>query len=190
MRPTQSSPRLLLTTLLLIPSIQERDAQRFVSPDAARELVSALAMAGLDSIAAVDPEEPGTFTAALHLPGTQLLVVSARHSSDAAVTHRIGARQYRDVYLDLQGTPTPQGKFFVQDAGADGLSDARRDSGVDVLYEDGVTQTLFNGEPKAQKLTAAQYGAKLTAADARYARLLKLLTEAVRRGAAARGQGA
>jgi hypothetical protein len=41
------------------------------------------------------------------------------------LTHRISARQYRDVYLDLQGTPIPQHKFFVQDSGADGISSAR-----------------------------------------------------------------
>jgi len=43
-----------------------------------------------------------------------------------------------------------------------------------------VTQTLFNSQPKAQKLTPAQYAARLAATDARYARLLTLLTAAAR----------
>jgi len=192
MRPRQSSRLLLLAILLVSPAVDETGAQRQASPEAARALVSALTKAGLDTVAAADPAEPGSFVAALHIEGGQLLVVSTRHPSDAAVTHRIAARQYRDVYLDLQGTPTPKGKFFVQDAGADGIVDAKRGSGsVDVLYEDGVTQTMFNGDPKSQKLTEAQYEAKLESADARYARILTLLTDAVRPAPpAAAGQGA
>jgi len=123
--------------------------------------------------------------------GGQMLVVSARHPSVDGLTQRIAARQYRDVYLDLQGTPTPQHKFFVQDSGADGISNARPEGGgVDVLYEDGVTQTLFNGRPKAQKLTPEQYNARLAAADARYAHLLTLLTAAARQDPGPRTQAA
>jgi hypothetical protein len=115
-----------------------------------------------------------------------MLVVSARHPSVDGLTHRIAGGQYRDVYLDLQGTPTPERMFFVQDSGADGLSNARvESSGVDVLYEDGARQTLFNGEPKPQQLTQTQYTARLAEADARYAHLLMLLTTAARKGTVA-----
>lgn len=178
---TTSSSMFMLAMLVILGIPGEGAAQHFSSPEAAPGLVRALDVAGLESIAAADPAEPGTFVAALHVPGGLLLVVSARHPSVEALTHRIAAHQYRDVYLDLQGTPTPQHKFFVQDSGADGISNARPEGGgVDVLYEDGKTQTLFNGDPKAQKLTPAQYGARLTATDVRYARLLTLLTAAVR----------
>jgi hypothetical protein len=97
----------------------------------------------------------------------------------AAVAYRISRHEYREVYLDLQGSPTREDKFFVQDASADGILSALPDSGdVDVLYEDGVRQTLFNGDFEAQHLTSAEYKVRLTAADARYARLLKLLASA------------
>jgi hypothetical protein len=183
---TLSSSIFLLVILVILGFSGEGAAQHFLSPEAAPGLVRALDVAGLESIAAADPAEPGTFVAALHVPGGLMLVVSARHPSVEGLTHRIAARQYRDVYLDLQGTPTPQHKFFVQDSGADGISNARSEGGgVDVLYEDGVTQTLFNGEPKAQKLSPAQYAARLAAADARYARLLTLLTAAAREEPAA-----
>lgn len=176
-----SSWTLLLAILAILGFPGEGSAQRFLSSEAARELVRALDVANLESIAAADPLEPGTFVAALHVRGGQLLVVSARHPSVEGLAHRIAVRQYRDVYLDLQGTPTPQHKFFVQDSGADGVSNARPEGGgFDVLYEDGVTQTLFNGEPKAQKLTPAQYATRLADADTRYARLLTLLTAAAR----------
>jgi hypothetical protein len=171
----------IVTTLLLpIPAA----AQPHSSAAAAGELGRKLEVAGLDAIAAVDPEQPDTFVAALYIPGGQLLVVSAHHPSADAIRYRIAAGQYRDVYVDVQGTPTPDGKFFVQDARADGILSARPGTGdVDVIYEDGVHRTMFNGDTKGQHLTDEQYDAKLAAADARYARMLALLTavEPIRR---------
>jgi hypothetical protein len=156
-------------------------AQTLASTEAARTLVDALERTGLNSIAAVDPATADTFVAALYIPRSQLLVVSARHPSVDAVSHRIAMRQYREVYLDLQTSPTPTHKFFVQDAGADGLLSARPGSGeVDVLYEDGSRQTLFNGE--ADGLSRTEYERKLAIADTHYTRLLTLLTAAVERG--------
>jgi len=155
--------------------------QASASGDAARGLLSMLDQAGLDAIATVDPKQPGTFVAALKVQGGRLLVVQARHPSVDGLLQRLAAHQYRDVYLDLQGTPTPEGKFFVQDAAADGILSTLADSvDVDVLYEDGQHQTLFNGDLIAQHLTAGEYNARLAAADARYARLLTLLTSALR----------
>ena len=174
------SPLIVLSTVLLLGSgTASPHAQASRSADAARDLVGALEQLRLDAIAAVDPAEPGTFIAALYIPGGQLLVVSARHPSVEAVAYRIAARQYRETYLDLQATPTLQKKFFVQDAGADGILSAVSGSeDVDVLYEDGVRQTLFNGA-RAQHLTSAEYDAKLAESDTRYARLLTLLTSAL-----------
>lgn len=171
---------MFLLTVSLLGGAAAQKAPAFASADAARNLVRALDQSRLDAIAAADPAEPGTFVAALYIPGGQLLVVSARHPSVEGVAHRIATRQYREVYLDLQGTPTPETKFFVQDARADGILSALPGSGdVDVLYEDGVRQTLFNGDTQAQHLAPAEYDARLASADARYARLLTLLTSAV-----------
>jgi hypothetical protein len=180
MRSGSLSLLFLLTTVLVVGFRADVPAQAFQSAAAARALVAALDRSGLDAIAAADPEEPGRFVAALYLPGNQLLVVNAHHPSVDGVAYRIAMDQHRDVYLDLQGTPTPQDKFFVQDAGADGILSALRGSSeIDVVYEDGTRQTLFNGDVKAQRLTSAEYDARLAAADARYARLLKLLASAL-----------
>jgi hypothetical protein len=153
------------------------------SAEAARALVYLLQNGQREAIAAVDPAEDEAFVAALYIPGGQLLVVRARHPSADAVRYRIDAGQYREVYLDLQATPDPTGTFFVQDANANGILSAVQGSGdVDVLYEDGVRQTLFNGKARAQGLTAAEYDAKLAAADAKYAELLKLLAAKLQPG--------
>lgn len=163
--------------------------QTFASADAARELVQRLDAIGVTAIAAKDPTESGVFVAALYVPGSQLLVVRASHPSVDAVTYRIEAKQFREVYLDLQGTPMQRGKFFVQDSGADGIVSVLPASGVDVLYEDGTRQTLFNGDYRAQHLSEAGYGAKLSAADKEYARLLELLRKTVRASLESSRQG-
>ena len=170
---------LVFSTIGLAAAIAH--GQTLISADAARELVQRLDAIGVTAIATKDPKEPGVFVAALYVPANQLLVVRARHPSVDALTYRTDAKQFRDVYLDLQATPTPRGKFFIQDAGADGILDALRGSGdIDVLYEDGQRQTLFNGDRRAQHVSDSEYKAKLSAADTEYARLLGLLTNAVR----------
>jgi hypothetical protein len=159
------------------------NADEFASAAAARQLVAALNAFEPEAIATSDPEHPDTFVAALHIPGSQLLVVRQRHPATEALRQRIALSQFRDVYLDLQASPAATGKFFVQDSGADGILDARRGSGgVDVLYEDGVRQTLFNGDYEGQHLTRATYEERLSSADAEYARLLTLLAAAARDG--------
>jgi len=166
----------LLVAVWLYSGLGSLGAQGFASADAARDLTYLLDQMGLTSFAAVDTMAPGTFVAALYIPGSQLLIVRARHPSVDAVRYRIGLREYRDVYLDLQGSPARAGKFFVQDSGADGILSAQPGAAVDVLYEDGVRQTQFNGRARAQDLRPSEYDAKLTAADREYARLLTLLT--------------
>ena len=173
--------RMALVLVALLTAGTILGAQTSASGDAARGLVTALDRLGLEAIAAADPSEPGTFVAALMIQGGRLLVVQARHPSVDGLLQRLAARQYRDVYLDLQGTPTQKGKFFVQDAGANGILTTLPGSvEVDVLYEDGQRQTLFNGDLIGQHVTAEEYGARLAAANARYARLLTLLTSALR----------
>jgi hypothetical protein len=149
------------------------------SAAATKKLLTALADAGLEAIATVDPAEPGTFVAALHIKGGQLLVVRAHHPSAAALSARLAARQFRDVYIDLQGTPTTKGKLFVMDSGADGLpNDVDQPANVDIVYEDGTRQTMFNGA-RAQKLSAETYRKQLEDADAKYTRLLNVLHAAI-----------
>jgi hypothetical protein len=155
-------------------------AEESASAAAARELVAVLNAFEPESLAASDPAQPDTFVAALHIPDSQLLVVRQHHPAAEALRQRIALSRFRDVYLDLQGLPTATGRFFVQDAGADGILDARGGGGVDVLYEDGERQTLFNGDPGGQHLTRAAYAEKLSAADAEYARLLMLLVAVAR----------
>jgi hypothetical protein len=176
---SERSLPLLAVTLILVSVFGIQAAQDRASVEATRNLISGLNEAALESIAAVDPTEPGAFVAALHIKGGQLLVVRARHPSVDALSARLTARQFRDIYIDLQATPTPQGKVFVMDSGADGLPrDAEQPSNVDVVYEDGTRQVMFNGA-RAQKVSAEVYQQRLQDADVKYTRLLNVLMEAL-----------
>jgi hypothetical protein len=85
------------------------------------------------------------------------------------------------VFDALRATPTPEGKLYVRDVNANGiLSAARAATDVDVASQDGRPQIHFNGDFDSQGLSAAEYDARLAAADAEYARLVKILTAAVR----------
>src|SRR5688500_1125278 len=166
-----------VVTLLSAPVVHA--SQDSASMAAAKSLITALDGAGLDAIATVDPTEPGAFVAALHIKGGQLLVVRAHHTSVEALSARLAARQFRDVYIDLQATPTTKGKLFVMDSGANGLpGDSDQPAHVDIVYEDGTRQTMFNGA-RAQKLSPDEYRKQLKDADVRYTRLLDVLRAAI-----------
>jgi hypothetical protein len=167
---------LIMVVLLTGDAIVRADA--FASFEAARDLVSVLDQLNLHTIATVDPAEPGAFVAALYIPRVQLLVVHARHPSAEEALQRLAMHQYLELYSELLGTQT-RDRFFVRDAGGDGILSALAGSGdVDVVDENG-RRTLVNGDAKGQHLTAAEYDAGVVAADAKYARLLALLTSAV-----------
>jgi len=168
----------IVTCLSLSPATPARAASTS-SPPLAHAFVALLENRGIEAFAAPDPNEPGRFVAALSVPHGDLLVVSARQPSADAVAQRIAAGQFRDVYLDLQATPTPDGKLFVQDSNADGLSSVPQNDAIDIVYEDGTKTMVFNGDSKAQRLSRDEYDARFDEADRRYAQVLTVLTNAL-----------
>lgn len=145
-----------------------------------KELVTLMGARQLDAIATADAAAPGRFVAAMVYPGVQLLIVRAATPSPNDTASRISYRMYRDAYSDVQQPVKTEGKLFIQDMGADGLS-AHGAGSVDVMYEDGSKQTIFDGDWRKQKLSQADYQKKFAAADAEYARLLSLLIAEVKR---------
>jgi hypothetical protein len=148
------------------------------SPPLVKELVAALAARQLDAIAAPDPDEPGRFVAALVFPGVQMLLVSSRHDSAAALTAQIGKRQFRDVYVALQNG-TPAGRLFIHDMGCDGLGSGVED--IDIVYEGAGQRTVFDGNWEGQSLTETAYEEKLERADEQYSHAVTVLLGAIRR---------
>jgi hypothetical protein len=133
---------------------------------AAKELVETLSSRQLSAIAAKDPDTPGRYIAALSFPDVQLLVISASYSNPAVLDDAIARKDFQTVYAALQGPNTREGKVFFQDMGADGLR-ADGNGSVDVMYEQGTNQTLFDGNRKAKE--------KFAKAETTYERLLSVL---------------
>ena len=155
-------------------------AQDSKSSAAAKALVDALDSAKMDSVAAVDPSEPGMFAAALYIPGTQLLVVAAKYSAPSLLLDKLTRRDYRDVYIDLNSASVPETKLFVMDQGVNGLV-ARPDNDEPAdMWEMGKTQMTFDGKWKNAKMAEEEYMKAFTAADERYATILWLLAAEVK----------
>jgi len=148
-------------------------AQDSKSAPLAKQLAAALDAGKLDSIAAKDPDAPDVFHAALYFPGMQLLVVSGKYSVPQLLTTRLSNKEYRDVYLDLNGAATA--KIFIEDPGADGLKAKRESNQAFDQCEMTGKRTMFDGDWKAQKLSEQDYTKAFAAADERYAQILAAL---------------
>lgn len=159
----------VILATLSVPSRAAAEPSRSTAP--AAELTQLLTARGLDAVAAADPSAPDRFVAALVYPKVQLLVVATRYPAPALMLQQIAAKQYHDVYMALQQTGIADGKIFFQDLGTPGLGG----EGVDLLYENVVKQTMFDGAPEKHKMTKQAYDQKVADADALYSRLLTLL---------------
>jgi hypothetical protein len=141
----------------------------------AKQLAAALDAAKLDSIAAKDPSAADKFVAALYFPGSQLLVVTAKYTAPQLLDTRLGKKEYRDTYIDLNSASVPESKIFVQDAGADGMKAKREENQAFDTYEAAGKPMVFDGDWKRQKVSEQDYLKAFTTADDRYSEMLKAL---------------
>ena len=164
-----------LLVVVLLGASGPAGAQTSMSAPLATELAEVLAAGNLGAMAARDGDTD-RFMAALAFPG-QLLVVSARYEAPVYVVEKIGAQQYRDVYIDLNAASIAGTKLLVTDVGADGLGAG--DGTVDV-YDDGSRVLRFDGNPGGQGLSQGDYDEAFAEADAEYSRMLEALLEQAR----------
>jgi hypothetical protein len=136
----------------------------------------------ITSIAAKDPEEPGRYVAALYIADSQLLVISAPFAVPAALDKLIADGDHMGAYQSLQSVVNRRGHFFVVDMLNDGLKRVcEQDQPFDSTTVDGGTAIQFDGKWDAQKLSEADYNAKFTKDDARYAKILKVIATELRK---------
>jgi len=148
----------------------------------AASLKTSLEQLKIDSIAARDPDEPGRYIAALYIQDSQLLVISAPYKVPAALDRLLAAGDYREAYLNLQAVQEHTGHFFVVDSSADGLKKIPDvDQPFDSTTIDGSVTVMFDGKWDAQKLNQAAYDSMFAKDDARYARMLTILANELRK---------
>jgi hypothetical protein len=161
-----------------LPSTAAAQAPPSKSAAVAKELVQVMEAKKLDSIAAKTGTGEGQYAAALYFPNVQLLVISGHYSAPQLMEPRLAAKQYRDTYMELSGTVTPDTKIFVQDMGEPGLTSRKQDNMYDTWTRAGKV-VMFDGENDKQKISDAEYAKAFAAADEEYARILgALLAEA------------
>jgi hypothetical protein len=164
--------------LMLVALPLTAAAQVSKSAAIAKELVQVMDSKKLDSIAAKTPTGDGHFAAALYFPNVQLLVISGHYSAPQLMEPRLAGKQYRDTYMELSGTVTPDTKIFVQDMGEPGLSPKKQENMYDTWTRAGKI-VMFDGENEKQKMSDVEYAKVFAAADEEYARILgALLAEA------------
>ena len=156
-------------------------AQDSKSAPLAKQLAAALDAAKLDSLAAADPSQPGSFVAALFFSGSQLLVVSAKYAAPQLLTDKVAKKDYRDVSIDLNSASMPETKVFVEDLGADGLKAKRDENQPFDSYEAAGKRTMFDGDWKKQKLNEQDYMKLYSTADDRYTQMLTALLAQVKK---------
>lgn len=171
---------IVITALWLCLSSSTALAQDAHSAALAQQLGQLMKEHKLDSVAAAEFESPDRYIAALYFPG-QLLVVSARYAAPALLRERILNRDYREVYLQLQGAGEEQDKLFVQDLGVDGLHlKPEENQTLDLVYESANTRTAFDGDWAKQGLTEQQYRERYQSTEQRYGRLLTALINQIK----------
>jgi len=148
--------------------------QESKSAPLARQLSQALDAAKMDTIACADPET-GNYVAALYIPGTQMLVISGKFGDAFLGPHRMSKKEYRELYMDLQGASVAGSRFFAQDVGANGFVLKPAGGGAADTYEKDSKTTVFDGAWKKAKIAEVDYVKSFTDADEQYARVLTLL---------------
>jgi hypothetical protein len=164
----------LILTLAAGSGPASTSGQDSKSATAARELGAALDAASLDAIAAPDPAKPGAWVAALYFKDSQLLVVSAEYAAPALFVEKAKAKNYRDIYIDLNSASVAGTKVFIMDQGANGLVAKGEDNGDS--WEEKDKTLVFDGDWKKAKLSEDQYMKTFSDADERYSRMLSLLS--------------
>jgi hypothetical protein len=178
MRPHPCTVAATLLFCVIVGVVWDARAQEPRSIAQTRELVALLQEQKLDAAAARLGDEE--FAAVLFIPGVQILAVSAQYAAPPLLEQKIGARSYRDVYLDLASASVPESKVFIEDMNADGLRPDRSGSDPFDLYTKGTGASVsFDGEYR--DLGEAQYRKVFAEAEAAYERMLDALIEELRK---------
>jgi hypothetical protein len=197
MTPLNPAGRFLLVSvaglcLALAPTLR---AQAPPAPSGAaasaakvKELIALMQSKKLEAIAAKDPEGSGRFVAALHIPGVQLLVVSAAYSKPSELDSRLYYKDFMNAYVDLNTSVHSSDRMFIEDALCDGLialpgkGNLARDSA-----RLGAEQQVFDGDfagpnqRNSKKVSHEVYQKRFSTAEERYVRVLGLLIEEMKK---------
>jgi hypothetical protein len=161
-----------LVSMGLLPSLVF--AQESKSATLATELAKLLDSRKLDSIAARGAA-PDEYVGCLYFPGSQLLVVGAKYAAPDRMQQLLTAKNYRDIYIDLNSASVPQTKVFVSDLGANGLRFDREGSQPWDTVDLGGKSYSFDGDWGKAKISRDEYTKAYQTTDDQYTKMLEAL---------------
>jgi hypothetical protein len=167
----RATAAVLSAVLFAAPAIAGQDAK---SSELAKQLAQLLEQKKMDSFAAADVQNEGVFVAALYYPGTELLVVSAKHFNPPAMAEKVDKKQFQDAYAELNAGATAGTRLLVMDTFADGLV-AKPGNGNAPDSVDGTSAMTFDGNWKKAKQSEEDYMKQFQAAEGAYAHALGVL---------------
>ncbi len=167
---------LVVASWAAAPSLLQAQA---ASASLAADLAAQLDQRKLDSIAV--SLGGGEWVAALHLGGSELLVVKGRVTSGSSLESMVTRKAYRDLYIAINSAAEPESKLLVSDVGANGLRATLENKALADTVERGERQRAFDGDWAGAGMTEAEYRSAFRAADEEYTRMLQALLTELRR---------
>jgi hypothetical protein len=191
--------RVTTTTMVMVglaaaaPVAAQKNQAAPVGPPAksaapVKELVSLLDTKKLTSYCVADPADATRFVALLHIPGTQLLVVSATYDHPTDIEYYIYQKDFMRAYQELNASILSKSKVFVEDLVEDGLKAMpAKNEAPDSMTVAG-SRRAFDGDfadPKRRnqqnKITQDDYLKAYTEADETYSKLLATLIDGLKK---------
>ena len=133
-----------LLALAAAPGAQSKSASK--SAEAAAILAKQLEQAKLQYIATRDPAESGRFIAAVHFPGTNLMVISAKYGTPVLLNEKLLQRKFQDAYIDLNAASERSSRIFVEDLLANGFAMAKGKNQPFDAFESQGKRIVFDAE--------------------------------------------
>lgn len=154
----------------------------------AAEFSALLQSKKLEAFAMRDPVKSDHFVAALLVPKTQLLLVAATYTRPMDIEYRLYNKDFMGVYVDLNTSMLSTEKFFVEDMLGDGLIAIPLKNAPHDAVKLGTEKQTFNGDfadprrrNQEKKISQEDYLKKYGEADQRYAAILVLLIEQLKK---------
>ncbi len=175
----------------VVVSAAQEPAPVSASGPKVKELAALMQARKLESFSA---EETGSkYVAAFHIPGVQMLVVSAAYGRPTDMQYRTFHKQHQEIYQELKSSPYASEKFFIEDSLADGLALVPGKNLAADSVTVGTGRQLFDGDfsdprrKNQKKISRDDYYKAFAAADARYVVLLDLLVAGLKKDAGLAG---
>jgi len=179
--PSRLAAALVVAVSLAYPFSAAAQESRTVA--LAKELISLLDAAKKDCAAARVIGSNDEFVAIMYFPGAQFLAIQSKYAAPPLLNERIVQRNFKEVYLDLNGATDPAGRVVIEDLQANGLKVKNASNEPSDYFARGTAPRFpFDGQWKKRKLSQDEYMKTFAEADAAYTKMLEAVIAEFKKG--------